>query len=426
MYKLLAEKLYNVEDERIITKRGTYWNLISSLLNSAMTAIIMFFITLTSDVSVNGWFSIATAVAYQCQAIGFFGIRNLHIADTNKEYAFSDYAYFNFISSILMVFVLSVLSFGQSYVLEKACLIFIYGIYRGVDIFEALFHDEYQREGRLDLGVILQTIRFAVSLIVLIIVLLIFGNLVFATLAATLVSVLLIIIQNKPFIKYFPCKLKKIKTINLKKLFVICLPIFIAGFINMYLANAPKYAIDGTLSDELQGIFGILSLPIFTINLLSTVIYKPYISKMATYWYAHNFSAFKKVIFRQILIIVLLTFSIVTFGYLAGLRLLELIYGINLYDYMSTFILLLIGGGINTLGAFLNFIMVIFREQNKNMYIYILSGVITYVLGGILIEHFNLLGSGMIYILSSGIVTCLCCLVLFMKYHSVRRKITYA
>lgn len=426
MYKLLAEKLYNVEDERIITKRGTYWNLISSLLNSAMTAIIMFFITLTSDVSVNGWFSIATAVAYQCQAIGFFGIRNLHIADTNKEYAFSDYAYFNIISSILMVFVLSVLSFGQNYVLEKAFLIFIYGIYRGVDIFEALFHDEYQREGRLDLGVILQTIRFAISLIVLIIVLLIFGNLVFATLAATLVSVLLIIIQNKPFIKYFPCKLKKIKTINLKKLFVICLPIFIAGFINMYLANAPKYAIDGTLSDELQGIFGILSLPIFTINLLSTVIYKPYISKMATYWYAHNFSAFKKVIFRQILIIVLLTFSIVTFGYLAGLRLLELIYGISLYDYMSTFILLLIGGGINTLGAFLNFIMVIFREQNKNMYIYILSGVITYILGGILIEHFNLLGSGMIYILSSGIVTCLCCLVLFMKYHSVRRKITYA
>ena len=72
MFRSLAEKLYSIDDERIIVRRGTFWNLVSSILNSAMTAVIMFFITLTSDVSVNGWFSIATAVAYQCQAIGFF------------------------------------------------------------------------------------------------------------------------------------------------------------------------------------------------------------------------------------------------------------------------------------------------------------------------------------------------------------------
>ena len=69
MFRSLAEKLYSIDDERIIVRRGTFWNLVSSILNSAMTAVIMFFITLTSDVSVNGWFSIATAVAYQCQAI---------------------------------------------------------------------------------------------------------------------------------------------------------------------------------------------------------------------------------------------------------------------------------------------------------------------------------------------------------------------
>lgn len=422
MFKSLAKTLYNVDDEKIIVRRGTFWNLVSSILNSAMTAVIMFFITLTSDVSVNGWFSIATAVAYQCQAIGFFGIRNLHIADTKKDYSFSDYTYFNISSSILMIVVLSLLSFGQGYNHEKACLVFIYGIYRGVDIIEALFHDEYQRAGRLDLGVILQTVRFTISLIVLIVILLVSKNLVIATLAATVVSVILVFIQNKPFIDYFPCKLAKFNIGNFKELFLICLPIFIAGFINMYLANAPKYAIDGTLSDALQGVFGILSLPIFTINLLSTVIYKPYISQMAAYWYDHEFEKLKEVIFKQVFIICILTLTITLFGYLLGLKLLEIIYGIELIQYMDVFLLLLIGGGINTLGAFLNFIMVIFREQNKNMIIYIISGVITFLFGSFLVSKLNLFGAALIYLFSSGIIVCLCCAVLFYKYKCVRRS----
>ena len=232
----------------------------------------------------------------------------------------------------------------------------------------------------------------------------------------------MVFIQNKPFIKYFPCRLKKFNKDNLKKLFSICFPIFIAGFINMYLANAPKYAIDGTLSDTLQGVFGILSLPIFTINLLSTVIYKPYISQMAECWYDRKFEKLKAIIFKQVIIICILTLIITLFGYLLGLRLLEVIYGIELMKYMDVFLLLLIGGGLNTLGAFLNFIMVIFREQNKNMIIYIISGVTTFLFGSILVSKLNLLGAALIYLFSSGIITCLCCVVLFYKYKCVRRS----
>lgn len=189
----------------------------------------------------------------------------------------------------------------------------------------------------------------------------------------------------------------------------------------MYLANAPKYAIDGTLSDTLQGIFGILSLPMFTINLLSTVIYKPYISQMAIYWYDHQFEKLKTIIFKQILIICTLTLIITFFGYLLGLRLLEVIYGLELMNYMNVFLLLLIGGGINTLGAFLNFIMVIFREQNKNMIIYMISGVITFLFGSFLVSKLSLLGAALVYLFSSWIITFLCSIVLFYKYKCVRR-----
>lgn len=415
-----VHKLYDVKDSKKIVRRGTIWNLASSIINSVMTAVIMFFIALTNDVSINGWFSIASAIAYQCQSVGFFGVRSFHIADTKKEFCFSDYFIFNVISTIVMIFILSYLSFSQGYVLDKALLIFIYGIFRGIDIIEALFHDEYQRNGRLDIGVILQTIRFLCALLVLIVTLLITKNIVTATFLSTIISALMVYWQNKPFTKLFPCKFSNVRIKSLKRIFVICFPIFVAGFVNMYLANASKYAIETNLDDTMQGIYAILSLPIFTINLLSTVIYKPYISSMAMNWYDKNFRVFNKIVKNQILVIIFLTVLITFFGYAIGLKILEILYGVNLINYMDVFILLLIGGGVNTLGAFLNFIMIIFREQNKNMMIYMISGCCTILMSSFLINHFKLLGASLIYILSSSIVTIFCSIILIRKYKKIK------
>lgn len=421
MFRKFVQNLVNLNDEKTIVRNGTFWNLISSIFNSAMTAIILFFISLTGNVEMNGWFSIATAVAYQCQTIGFFGVRNFHISDINQEYSFSDYFYFNLLSSILMIIVLGYMSFGQNYTSEKAYLIYAYGIYRGLDIFEALFHDEYQRNGRLDIGVILQTIRLFFSLFSLILVLIITKSLLVATVVSTILSGIFVFIQNQPFLYYFPCKLKRLEKIRIKRIFQICLPIFIAGFINMYLANASKYAIDNFLNDSFQGTYAILVVPVFTINLLSTVIYRPYITKIANSWYKRSYLLFKKLVYRQICVIFVLTVLITLFGYIIGLTLLSLLYSINLGAYMPVFIVLLIGGGINTLGAFLNNVVIIIREQNKNMFIYIASAVFTMIFSKILVEKLFLMGAAILYVVSSLIIVLCSFFIIYRKYFAARR-----
>ena len=52
-----------------------------------------------------------------------------------------------------------------------------------------------------------------------------------------------------------------------------CFPLFAGSFLAQYIGNAPKYAIDAQLSDELQAYYGFIAMPVFIIGLLNNVIF---------------------------------------------------------------------------------------------------------------------------------------------------------
>lgn len=413
------KKIYNVSDQKQILQRSTFWNFISSIFNASLTAIIIFFLSWSNNDNLTGIFSIATAIAYQVQAVGFFGVRNYHITDVKHNYSFSDYVYVNMLSSVMLIVVLVLFTFGRGYSLEKSLIILFYSLYRAVDIYEALFHDEYQRYGRIDIGLILQTIRFFITLVIIVLCLILTKDMVLAFFLAFVTSVIVVIIQNKEFSRRFHCKLERLNKKRIKKLLIICLPICISGFISMYLTNSPKYAIDNVLDDKAQGLFAILFIPVFTINLLSTVIYRPYITKISEYWHANNIRYFIKNTLMQILVIFVLTILITGFGYLIGLKLLGLLYNTDLNNFKTEFTILLLGGGLNTLSVFLSQILIIMEEQNFNFIIYAISFLATLLLGNTLTQSLNILGASLLYFIASLILVILS---VFLIIYKVRKK----
>lgn len=391
------------------------------MINASLTAVILFFMSWTGSREMSGIFSIATAIAYQIQAIGFFGVRNYHIADVKDRFSFSDYTFVNILSSVVMVAALAFMAFGRGYSVDKALVVLTYSLYRCVEIYEALFHDEYQRAGRIDIGLILQTVRFLISIAILVIILLITGNLVWAFLSAFAISVILIWYQNKDFAKLFGCKMARFNKEHVKELAVICLPICIAAFLSLYLTNAPKYAIDSaTANDELQGLFAILFVPVFTINMMAMVIYRPYITLIATEWADHKVESFMVSVAKQMLVILILTVLISGFGFIIGLKLLGLVYNTDLDAYMWEFIILLFGGGLNTLAVFLNQIMVIIGCQNLNLVIYLIAVIITFLSGTPLVLSAGITGASWLYFLASAVLVILSLAVLAWRIRSVK------
>ena len=407
-------------DEEKIMKRSTWWNLISSLFNSGYTAILYFFVGWIIGGNAVGLISIASAYAYQCLSLGVFGVRNVQASDVKKDYMFSDYFYLRILSCTLMYAVLLYYTFFQGYSFDKLSVVFVFGLFKSIEAIEDLYHGEYQRYDRLDIGCILQASRYFISLIVFVVLLFISKNLILAFLLSTMLTAVLCYIQNAWIIHEFVNEKKQFVFSKVRKLFFICLPICLGNSVSTYIVNMPKYAIDEIGNDLMQTHYGYLVLPILTINLLSAVIYRPIVNKLSRYYYEGKYRCFFKEMLKQIFIIGTLTLIIVAGGYLVGLRLLGLIYGVDLMQYMPAFIVMLIGGGLNTVSAFLVIVLTIQRAQNELLVAHIITLLIGLPLATVFIQHNGVMGAAILYLLLS------LCLVLFfgvfVLYAYARRK----
>ena len=139
-------------------------------------------------------------------------------------------------------------------------------------------------------------------------------------------------------------------------------------------------------------------MPVFIINLLSEVIFRPFITSMSVNWNNQNIKEFKKLFYRQLIFIFLLTIIMMAGGYIIGLRLLEIVYNVELSQYMSSLQILLIAGGFNTGSVFLTLILTIQREQKKFMVVYLLTTAISLFISDYLVINYEILGASLLYL----------------------------
>jgi len=403
--------IMNDTDENRIIKRATFWNMLASLINSFLSSILLFIITRLSGATLAGVFSIASTVAYQCLSVGLFGTRNFHAADVSKEYSFTEYFYIRIISTIMMYGMLLYYVLFSNYDINKALIVLTFGLYKSVDCFEDLIHGEYHRQGRLDIAAILQSIRYIISLIAFVLVYVLTMNLLLTCFITFVLSLLLCVIENLSICFHFVKEKLIFRFDKIKKLFGILLPICISSFVHIYICNISKYAIDANLSSEIQTYFSILIMPSFVISLLSEVIFRPYITRLSKCWHDKDIHHFKKLIYNQLLVILILTIIVNIGGYVVGLRLLELIYNVSIMKYMNCLLVLLTAGGFSTAFTFLSLVLTILREQNKFLFIYIIFAVVGKLLSNILVIHYGIWGASILYL---GV-----CVAIFMSFSTM-------
>ena len=386
------------EDKSLILKRSAIWNMVASVLNSTLSSILLFFITRLNGVNAAGMFSIASAIAYQCLSLGNFGSRNVQAADTNKEFSFSDFFFIRVLSAALMYSMLLYYSFGSGYTHEKALVVLTFGIFKSIDAIEDVFHGEYHRNNRLDIAAVLLTFRYTVAIIGFVLVYALTKDLIITSLLSSVTTILIFIVENKSMIGIFYHDKIKFKKDSFKRLLLILIPICVSNYVRMYVCNLPKYSIDKNLNESFQTYFNILIMPVFIITLLSDVIFRPFITRLSVCWHNHDFKEFKKLLVYQLSFITVLTIVIIAGGYIIGLKLLEIVYAVELSEYMSSLMILLIAGGFNTASAFLTLVLTIQREQKKFTIVYIVTTIIAVLISDYLVVQYEIIGASVLYL----------------------------
>ena len=405
-----------------IERDSFIWNMAGSLLMAFQSVIFLMILTRTVGLVQSGIFTIAYANANLFLNIGKYGMRNYQVSDVKNEFDFKEYLLSRWVTTIVMIiiFLLYVIYIGHinSYSFEKSQCIIWMCLFKVPDSMEDIYYGDYQKKGRLDIASKAMTIRMLFTIILFSVLAVITNNLlltlIISTCATSAIAVIFIL-WTYPLFKDSTTKRKK----NIVKLLKNCFPVFLSAFLAFYIGNAPKYAIDSQLTDELQACYGFIAMPVFVIGLLNSFIFNPILFRISCLWNDKKIQEFIRNVFIQVVIVAGITLMCMAGAYVIGIPVLSIIYNTNLSPYKMELIVLLLGGGFLGITGVLTAIITIMRYQKVLMMGYGIVSIIAMLFSDVVVERYKMMGAAVLY---AGLMALLCLLFFAILFVGIKKE----
>lgn len=423
-------KRFLIGDKKQAVKASLFWNSAGGMLSAFQSVLFLMILSRVLGLAESGLFSIAFANANLFANIGRFGVRNFQVSDVQKEYSFSEYLTARFWTTGLMIICFSAyliwIGVTRHYSSYKFLLIFFVCFSKIIDSIEDVFYGYLQQRGRLDIGARILTIRLSVLYISFFLVVLLLRNQMAAILISSVFSALscwycFYLIRR-------PIKLPRLRDVdwklnrNILNLLIVCIPLFLSTFLSIYIGNAPKYAIDSSMTEEIQAIFSFISMPIFVINLLNNFIYQPFLFQLSQEWKSGRLKRFGKTILIEMAVILLISLGVILAGKLIGIWALSILYSVDLKAYELDFIILLAGGSFLAYSGFFISILTIMRKQKAIAWIYGGVSLLALVLSAPLVQSSGIRGASWLYFFLMLILAVLSGLLVLLVYYKTKTE----
>lgn len=384
-----------------IDRDSFIWNMAGSMLMAFQSVIMLMILTRTVSLYDAGVFTIAFASANLFLNIGKYGMRNYQVSDVNRQATFQEYLFSRILTTIIMIVVsivyVTVVASKNDYSTTKSLTIIWMCLFKVVDSIEDIYLGMYQQENRLDVAGKILTIRMFITIVLFAVCLIFTHDLLLSLIISTIITSLCLWYLLAISYKSFSIEKSKIKFANVRVLLAKCFPLFLGSFLAFYIGNAPKYAIDSQLSDELQACYGFIAMPVFVIGLLNGFIFNPMIAKMSLQWNDKEYKGFFKTFRLQLLLILAITVTCEIGAFLLGIPVLSLLYNTDLTAYKNELLILLLGGGFLALSGLLVTVITIIRFQNSLAIGYIIVSVLAYFLCPVVVEKYQIMGASVLY-----------------------------
>ena len=154
----MFKKFWLIKEDDI-GKQSVFWNMMSSGLNSIVSMLLLWVVTLLNGVSDAGIFSLGFSTSQMMLTIGNYGMRNYQATDVTNKYSIKVYEASRIITNIIMM--ISVLGFVwyEGYYFEKALITILLCLLKVTDAFDDVYGGYYQVKGRLDISGKIMSIR---------------------------------------------------------------------------------------------------------------------------------------------------------------------------------------------------------------------------------------------------------------------------
>ena len=397
----MLKKLWIIKEDDI-GKQSVFWNMMSSGLNSIVSMLLLWVVTLLNGVSDAGIFSLGFSTAQMMLTIGNYGMRNYQATDVTNKYSMRIYEASRIVTNIIMM--ISVLGFVwfEGYYFEKAMITILLCLLKVTDAIDDVYGGYYQVKGRLDISGKIMSIRIIAYVTGFVFSLIFTHDLILSCLIATIISTIVLILLVHSTKIVIPLEKPVFHWKEIWSLLVECFPLCISAFLLIYMGNAPKYAIDTYLTAKDQAYYTYLFMPCFVTNLFVGFALQPLLVRLSKSWVHKEYRKFIKLCGLIFAGAVAISAFIIVAGAILGCPVLSVVFGVSLAKYRNVLIILLIGGAFFAFAVIEQVILTVMRRQLYLLIGFGIASAVALFISGVLVKKWALLGAAYAYTISAG------------------------
>lgn len=273
----------------------------------------------------------------------------------------------------------------------KTTIFALLAIFKALEAFSDILYGVMQKNDILYKSGQSLTMKGFIGIFLFLIVDLITKDLRLACLAVIIVNVIILIVYDyfivtkKLIDNTYKVDIKNVISILKSEFFV-----FVNSFAGIYILNAPKYAIDSYLTEDIQAIYGYIMMPATVMTLFTQFIVMPFLGKLKEMYEQKDLKQIENVTFKIKLVVIAFGAFAVLAAFLLGPEFLGLIYGLDLKAYRMN-LCVIIGSYIFYAISYVNLVtLTTIRHTFVQFVIYVISMVIAFAGSNILVGTLNL------------------------------------
>ena len=380
-----------MDSEKKAFLKNFIWNSLGTGINSFNSLFFLIIVTRVNDIQTAGIFSIAYATATILYTLAMYSGRLCQVTDIENKIKDKDYIANRAFTCFIMLIGATGFLVIKQYTGFKTTIFALLAIFKGLEAFSDILYGVMQKNDILYKSGQSLTLKGFIGIALFLIVDLITRDLRLACLAVIIVNLVILIVYD-----YFIITRKLIDKetkINYKNVLSILKSeffVFVNSFAGIYILNAPKYAIDSYLTEDIQAIYGYIMMPATVMTLFTQFIVMPFLGKLKDMYEKKTLKEIEQVTLKIKLIVIAFGGFAVLAAFLLGPEFLGLIYGLDLKAYRMN-LCVIIGSYIFYAISYINLVtLTTIRHTFVQFVIYIISMLIAFAGSNILVGTLNL------------------------------------
>ena len=392
-------------------KRNVIWNIIGATANAFNSLLFAIIVTRINGVDDAGIFMYSFATACLLYMIAVYEGRVFQVTDISKKNTDTDYIYHRIITCALMIFISILFVISKGYNWYKSSVFVLLCIFKCVEAFSESIYAVIQKNDLLYKVGISMFIKAIIAFLVFGIIDYFTKNLILACAGIILINIIVLIVYDFKNMRKLVMTKSKISKEAIIRLFKTGFFTFVLTFLANYLINAPRYAIDDILTNDLQTIFGIIIMPATLMGLLGQYIIQPCLIKITNSIESKDYIRLKRIILCLVGIILILGVVVTIVAYFLETPVLELIYGVELKPYFTSMLIIVVGSILYGLSTILSSILIAMRKTGGQALLYLATAIIATIMSYITVKANQIQGASITYF-----ITMLTIVLLFSGY----------